>query len=1075
MPKIRTSRTKPPPEGYEEIEGVLEDYARKMRDAENESHEGKRRTESLWPIMRISHTRSRYIYELYYKREAISKQLYDWLLKQGYADANLIAKWKKPGYEKLCCVRCIQSKDMNYQGSTCICRVPKAQVKTAVWLSGTGHVEDDGALVRCSASDPRPWTQPPPSHNRRTESNMDLGPLHKRFDEMMGFVKRAAPEQGGVISGINPVAFSTTDPIRIWIIQLAIILGMTQLLSLLMARIRQPRVIAEVIGGVILGPTVMGRIPNFSNSVFPAASLPYLSLTATIGLVLFLFLTALEVDVRIIKRNAKASLFVSIAGIVLPFGLGAAVAVPIYNDYVDHSNNFGYFLLFVGVAMSITAFPVLCRILTELKLLDTNVGVLVLSAGVGNDVVGWVLLALTVALVNASGGTIAVYVLLSSVGWTLFMLFPVKWAFHYLVRKTGSLEKGPTPFMMIVTLMIVFISAFMTDILGVHAIFGAFIAGLIVPHEGGFAIALVEKLEDLITIIFVPIYFTLSGLKTNLGLLNTGKVWGYTILLCVVAFIGKFCGCVAAARGSKFNWRESSTIGVLMSCKGLVELIVLNIGLQAGILNQQTFSMFVLMAIVLTCTTTPIVMTIYPPKYRTSALEEIMRNAKTDEEVKSAPRVSAARDDDDAGFKSRFSVILNKIEHIPAIMTLTQLLQPSQSSVTLASAGDGDHSSRDIPGVAPATSSVQLDALRLIELTDRTSAVMQSSEADDIIRRDALLSIVRTFGYINAMPVTTSLSVVPYESFPNSVASHAREKESDLVIIPWYAGPEEAAQVGGYNPFEGLFGQGRGTSGERTSFTIYSHFVRHVFANNPSDVALFVDRAVSLLTEGQQAVRGQHILFPFFGGPDDRLALSFVVQLCANTSMTATVLRVNIVEADGLSPRESGDTDAKQLPVPTSATVMSQSGFPDTLYAPPTTQTRMESQSADGLLFSRFTGEGRASLPANIQSALTRITFEELPTAVPLAMLIQRANEENVKLTQNKRGLLLVAGRSRRLAVASHFAELKTLLQEYAEKGQGRISGDVSRTLGDVATAFMTGTKANLLVMQAAPPVTQEE
>lgn len=129
MPKIRTSRTKRPPEGFEDIESILDDYAKKMRDAENESHEGKRKAESLWPIMRISHSRSRYIYELYYKREAISKELYDWLLKEGYADANLIAKWKKTGYEKLCCLRCIQTRDMNYQGSTCICRVPKAQIR----------------------------------------------------------------------------------------------------------------------------------------------------------------------------------------------------------------------------------------------------------------------------------------------------------------------------------------------------------------------------------------------------------------------------------------------------------------------------------------------------------------------------------------------------------------------------------------------------------------------------------------------------------------------------------------------------------------------------------------------------------------------------------------------------------------------------------------------------------------------------------------------------------------------------------------------------------------------------------
>jgi Kef-type K+ transport system membrane component KefB len=155
------------------------------------------------------------------------------------------------------------------------------------------------------------------------------------------------------------------------------------------------QVIAEVIGGVVLGPTVMGRIPGFTNNIFPTVSLPYLNLTATIGLVLFLFLTALEVDVRIIKRNAKSSTMISLAGIALPFAMGAGIAVPIYHLFVDQTVKFSYFILFTGVAMSITAFPVLCRILTELKLLSTNVGVIVLSAGVGNDIVGWILLALT--------------------------------------------------------------------------------------------------------------------------------------------------------------------------------------------------------------------------------------------------------------------------------------------------------------------------------------------------------------------------------------------------------------------------------------------------------------------------------------------------------------------------------------------------------------------------------------------------------------------------------------------------------------------------------------------------------
>lgn len=196
--------------------------------------------------------------------------------------------------------------------------------------------------------------------------------------------------------------------------------------------------------------------------------MPMLSLTSTIGLVLFLFLVGLEIDVRVIKRNIKASMAISIAGLIIPLGLGAALGVGVYNQFINPAVNFGYFILFTAVAVGITAFPVLCRILTELKLLDTTVGVVVLSAGVGNDVVGWILLALTVALVNASTGLTALWVLLTSVGYVIFLLYPGRWAFVWLARRTGSLETGqPTSLMMTVTIIVVFISAFFTDVIGV--------------------------------------------------------------------------------------------------------------------------------------------------------------------------------------------------------------------------------------------------------------------------------------------------------------------------------------------------------------------------------------------------------------------------------------------------------------------------------------------------------------------------------------------------------------------------------------------------------------------------------
>ena len=213
--------------------------------------------------------------------------------------------------------------------------------------------------------------------------------------------------------------------------------------------------------------------------------------------------------------------------------------------------------------------------MTELNLLHTQVGIVVLSAGVANDVVGWILLALCVALVNAGSGIVALYVLLTCVAYVLFLVYVIRPAFFWLLKRTGSIVNGPTQSVVALTVLMVFASAFFTGIIGVHPIFGAFLMGLICPHQGGFAIKMTEKIEDLVTVFFLPLYFALSGLSTNLGLLNSGITWGYVIGVIAVAFIGKFAGGTLAARVNKLVWRESFTIGTLMSCKGLVELIVL--------------------------------------------------------------------------------------------------------------------------------------------------------------------------------------------------------------------------------------------------------------------------------------------------------------------------------------------------------------------------------------------------------------------------------------------------------------------------------------------------------------------
>lgn len=373
---------------------------------------------------------------------------------------------------------------------------------------------------------------------------------------------------------------------------MSIIIVLCRLIHWPLSKIRQPRVIAEVIAGIILGPSVMGHIPGFTDAIFPEESIPSLSVVATLGLILFLFLVGLETDLRFLVSHWRVALSVSAAGMILPFGLGCAIAFGLYNEFRDDPGtvqiSFGTYLLFIGIAMAITAFPVLCRILTELKLLGTKVGVIVLSAGVGNDVVGWILLALCVALVNASSGITALWVLLVCLGYVLFLTLVFRPLFIRFLERTGSLQKGPSQSVVALTLLIALASAFFTQVIGIHAIFGGFIIGLICPHEGGFAIKLTEKIEDLIAALFLPLYFTLSGLSTNLGLLDSGIVWGYVVGVIAIAFLAKVAGGTLASRFCGMLWRESFSIGVLMSCKGLVELIVLvsNFGLRCFKLSR---------------------------------------------------------------------------------------------------------------------------------------------------------------------------------------------------------------------------------------------------------------------------------------------------------------------------------------------------------------------------------------------------------------------------------------------------------------------------------------------------------
>lgn len=428
---------------------------------------------------------------------------------------------------------------------------------------------------------------------------------------------------GGVISGANPFIYNSSSPLTLFLFQTCLILATCNLIHVPFAKIRQPKVISEVIAGIILGPTVFGQIPNYMNTVFPENSIPGLNLTANLGIILFMFFLGLEVDKEFIKRHLKTALSIGLITLAVPFGFGCLFSIPLYNSYATSSEGtkhvkFDVFMCFIATSMSVTAFPVLCRILNELRLIKDRAGIIVLGAGIVNDIMGWILLALSVILSSSSSDPVnTVYILLCTFGWFLLYAYPLKYFLKWSLIKTHELDRSkPSPLATMCVLFIMFVSAYFTDIIGVHPIFGAFIAGLVVPRENNYVVKLAERMEDIPNIVLIPIYFAVSGLHADLTLLNEGKDWAYIFASIGIAIGSKILSGSLLSQLFGLFFRESLAVGILMSCKGIVEIVVLTVGLNAGIIDQKVFGMFILMALVSTFITTPLTLFSYPDSYR---------------------------------------------------------------------------------------------------------------------------------------------------------------------------------------------------------------------------------------------------------------------------------------------------------------------------------------------------------------------------------------------------------------------------------------------------------------------------
>ncbi|MDC0712945.1 cation:proton antiporter [Stigmatella sp. ncwal1] len=403
------------------------------------------------------------------------------------------------------------------------------------------------------------------------------------------------------------------NPLTVLIVQLIVIIGLSRLIGKVTRWLGQPLVIAEVVAGVMLGPSLLGWLaPDLMHSLFPDSSLPVLKMLSQVGLILFMFLIGLELDPKLLKGRGHSSVAISHSSIIAPFVLGAgASALWLYRSLSSPEVPFLSFVLFMGVAMSITAFPVLARILSERGLLQSRVGVISITCAAVDDVTAWCLLAFVVSIVRATSLTEAGITTLLALLYIVFMLLVVRPFLARLGARVAS-KDGLTQNVVAGTLVLLLASSWATELIGIHALFGAFLFGAVIPKEGGLADALAERLEDVAVVLLLPIFFAYSGLRTQVGLLNSVDAWAMCGLIILLACLGKFGGSAVAARLTGLRWREASAVGVLMNTRGLMELIVLNIGLDLGVISPTLFTMMVVMALVTTFITSPLLNWIYP-------------------------------------------------------------------------------------------------------------------------------------------------------------------------------------------------------------------------------------------------------------------------------------------------------------------------------------------------------------------------------------------------------------------------------------------------------------------------------
>lgn len=421
-------------------------------------------------------------------------------------------------------------------------------------------------------------------------------------------VKAPATEDTSMVSAmLSGLEQNFHHPLSQLFVQLIVIIAASRLMGLVATRLGQPSVIGEMAAGILLGPSLFGLLaPDAFHFVFAPETLGSLKLLSQVGVCFFMFSVGMELNMRQVRSKTETAVVVSHASIVVPYFLGVLLACFLYTELAASGASFTSFALFMGISMSITAFPVLARILQERRLSRTFLGSTAITCAAVDDVTAWSILAFVVAIARATSVGASALNLLLVVAFIGIMIWGVRRALPRWVAPALHEDAEPSKGVLATVMCVVVAAALCTEVIGIHALFGAFLAGAIMPEAGGFRHKLNVRVENFSSVLLLPLFFAFTGLRTQIGLINEVQDWLICLLIIAVATVGKLGGSALAARFTGMGWSESLQLGALMNTRGLMELIALNIGYDLGILSPRIFTMLVIMALVTTMMTGPL-------------------------------------------------------------------------------------------------------------------------------------------------------------------------------------------------------------------------------------------------------------------------------------------------------------------------------------------------------------------------------------------------------------------------------------------------------------------------------------